>query len=44
MNTIWKYIEAHHREYGVGLFIVPALVVPLIFCALLSAAASLFAR
>jgi hypothetical protein len=43
VNTIWKYIEAHHREYGAGLFIVPALVVLLIFFAGLSAVAALFA-
>jgi hypothetical protein len=24
---IWKYIEAHHEDLGVGLFILPCLVV-----------------
>jgi hypothetical protein len=26
MKTAWKYIEAHHREYGVALFVVPVLL------------------
>jgi membrane-bound metal-dependent hydrolase YbcI (DUF457 family) len=43
VKTLWKYIEAHHREYGAALFIVPALVVLLIFFAGVSAAAALFA-
>jgi membrane-bound metal-dependent hydrolase YbcI (DUF457 family) len=43
MRSIWKYIEAHHREYGVALFIVPALVVLLIFFTCLRAAAALIA-
>ena len=37
MKSVWKYIEAHHEEYGVALFIVPVLVVVLMaisgFCA-----------
>jgi len=24
---IWKYIETHHEEYGVALFVVPPLAV-----------------
>lgn len=43
MRSIWKYIEAHHRDYGAALFIVPALVALLIFFAGLRAAVALFA-
>ena len=26
MKAAWKYIEEHHREYGVALFVVPVLL------------------
>ena len=26
MKGVWKYIEAHHEEYGVALFIIPVLL------------------
>ena len=26
MKAAWRYIEEHHDEYGVALFIVPALL------------------
>jgi len=26
MKAAWKYIEEHHKEYGVALFIVPVLL------------------
>ena len=29
MNTLWRYVEEHHEEYGVALFIVPVLLVVL---------------
>jgi hypothetical protein len=31
MEKIWKYIEAHHNEYGVALFIAPVLLLALAF-------------
>ncbi|WP_280155787.1 hypothetical protein [Piscinibacter sp. XHJ-5] len=27
MNRIFQHLEAHHEEYGVALFILPALIV-----------------
>ena len=26
MKAAWKYIEEHHEEYGVALFIMPVLL------------------
>jgi hypothetical protein len=26
MRATWKYIEEHHQQYGVGLFVVPVLL------------------
>ena len=26
MKAAWKYIEVHHKEYGVALFIMPVLL------------------
>ncbi len=26
MKAAWKYIQEHHEEYGIALFIVPALL------------------
>jgi len=26
MKAAWKYIEDHHEEYGVALFIIPVLL------------------
>jgi len=26
MKVVWKYIEEHHEEFGVALFIVPVLL------------------
>lgn len=26
MRAIWRYIETHHEQYGVALFVVPALL------------------
>jgi hypothetical protein len=34
MKAAWKYIEEHHTDYGVALFIVPVLVLA---CALAGA-------
>lgn len=34
MKAVCKYIEAHRREYGVALFVIPAL---LCACAVLGA-------
>jgi hypothetical protein len=30
MTKVWKYLERHHDEYGVALFIVPVLVLALV--------------
>ena len=30
MKAVWRYIERHHGDYGVALFIVPALLVVLV--------------
>ena len=30
MTKVWKYLEQHHDEYGVALFIVPVLVLALV--------------
>jgi hypothetical protein len=27
MKAVWQYIKKHHEEYGVALFVVPALLV-----------------
>jgi hypothetical protein len=29
MKAAWQYIEKHHDEYGVALFVVPVLLVGL---------------
>ena len=26
MRAVWKYIEEHHQDYGIALFIVPVLL------------------
>ena len=26
MKAAWKYIEEHHEQYGVALFVIPVLV------------------
>ena len=26
MKAAWKYIETHHEEYGVALFIIPVML------------------
>jgi hypothetical protein len=44
MNSFFKYIEAHHEEYGVALFIVPALAVVFIAVSVCCAVSALFAR
>jgi hypothetical protein len=44
MKSFWRYIEAHHEEYGAALFIVPVLVVVLIAISGFCAASALFAR
>ncbi|HEY9029035.1 MAG TPA: hypothetical protein VIO33_24950 [Burkholderiaceae bacterium] len=28
MKTILRYVDQHHREYGVALFLLPALLLP----------------
>jgi hypothetical protein len=43
MKSLWGYIEAHHKEYGVALFIVPVLVVVLIVISGFCAGSALFA-
>jgi len=43
MNNLWKYIEAHHEEYGVALFIIPALVLGLVVVAVICAVSALVA-
>jgi hypothetical protein len=27
MKAVWKYIEAHHHDYGIALFVVPLLLI-----------------
>lgn len=44
MNSFWKYIEAHHEEYGIALFIVPVLLVVLIAISAVCAVSALFVR
>ena len=42
MNNIWKYIEAHHEEYGVALFICPVLALAFVVVAAMCAVSALF--
>ena len=28
MKTIYHYIDAHHEDFGVALFVLPAVVLP----------------
>lgn len=35
MTKLWKYIEAHHEEFGAALFIVPALLIGLAMAGLM---------
>jgi hypothetical protein len=43
MKGFCKYIEAHHEEYGAGLFIVPVLAVIFIVFSVCCAVSALFA-
>ena len=43
MKSLWRYVEAHHEEYGVALFIVPVLALVLIGISCFCAVAALFA-
>jgi hypothetical protein len=43
MKSLCKYIEAHHEEYGVALFIVPVLAAGFIVISICCAVSALFA-
>jgi len=37
MKTICRYVAEHHREYGVALFLLPALLLPCAVIAMVQA-------
>ena len=43
MKSFCRYIEAHHKEYGIALFVVPVLLVMFIVISCFCAASALFA-
>ena len=42
VSRLWSYIDRHHRQLGVGLFILPALALPLAVIAVVSVIANHF--
>ena len=43
MKSFCRYIEQHHREYGIALFVVPVLLVVFLVVSGFCAASALFA-
>ena len=43
MKTILRYVAEHHREYGVALFLFPALLLPCLLIAMIQAFMWIFA-
>jgi hypothetical protein len=43
MKGFFRYVKAHHEEYGVALFIVPVLAIVFIAISVCCAVSSLFA-
>ena len=43
MKSLCKYIEEHHQEYGIALFIVPVLLVVFVVISSCCAASALLA-
>jgi hypothetical protein len=43
-ESFWRYIEAHHKDFGAALFMVPVLVVVLVVVLGFCAASALLVR
>jgi len=42
VSRLWSYVDRHHRRFGIGRFVLPALALPLAVIALVSLIASHF--